>query len=149
MHMARLFEPESTQPNDQRISPQQLLEMWNAAAEKHKLRKGVALNPERTRRIVRLLKDWPWRSHWQLVIDKISESDFCRGLTEPGNGHARFVAGFDFLTRIETHLKVLEGLYDNRGGNRDQFRQNQRRAMIETLRGRSMTLITEDNADEY
>ena len=132
--------------DDHRLTPDELLKLWNAAALPHKLRGAVALNDERRKRIARLLREFPWCSYWQRVIDRILESDFCLGRTEPTNGRSRFVANFDFLTRSDTHLKVLEGAYDNRVGDRRQFQANQRRAAIDTLRGRRMTLITDEDA---
>jgi len=52
----------------------------------------------------------PSESYWTDVIERIMRSDFCRGKNDRG-----WLADFDFLVRVETHVKVMEGKYDSRG----------------------------------
>lgn len=57
-------------------------------------------------RAVLLLK--PDKSYWVQVVQKIAASNFCNG-----GGSTGWRADFDWLLRPDTHLKVLEGKYDD------------------------------------
>lgn len=47
--------------------------------------------------------------YWQKVIERMSQSDFCLGQNDRG-----WKAGFDWFIRPDTHIKIMEGKYDNR-----------------------------------
>ena len=51
----------------------------------------------------------PIEGYWVEVITRMAKSDFCNGASKTG-----WRADFDFLIRPETHIKVLEGKYDDR-----------------------------------
>lgn len=144
MQQPELFDGPPIRPtdDDHKITPDDLLTMWNDAAKAHGLRTARELG-DRLTRIHKLLKSKPYASYWREVIERICASDFCRGLV-PGKD---FLAGFDFLTRLHTHIDVLEGKYDSRQNQtREQFRAQQRHIHNRTLHGRSVTIITDETA---
>jgi hypothetical protein len=109
------MEPQSLFDDDApiaRIDADGLLAMWNEAAKAHGMRSARELNTGRRRRVAKILKEKPSRSYWQDVIERISQSGFCTGRL-PGRDRRTWHADFDFLTRSETHTKVLEGKYDD------------------------------------
>jgi hypothetical protein len=55
------------------------------------------------------LKENPDLDYWAGVAQKISASDFCRGLV----GNSKWVASFDWFITPDAHIKVMEGKYDN------------------------------------
>jgi len=57
-------------------------------------------------------REKPDAEYWAEVIGRINRSPFCRGTNNRG-----WRANFDFLCRPETQHKVLEGQYDDGGGN--------------------------------
>lgn len=55
-------------------------------------------------------KDATFRTRWREAIDRMSVSDFCRGLND-----RRWIANLDFFLKPDTLTKTLdEGIYDNR-----------------------------------
>jgi hypothetical protein len=94
------------------ITESELLAMWNDAAHAHGMDGARAINSTRRRRIAKLIRDYPSRDYWREVIDRIAASGFCTGKIAGYNGRT-WRADFDFLTRYETHLKALEGKYDD------------------------------------
>jgi hypothetical protein len=119
-----LFDGDDTSVIDP-IWPHDLLAMWNAAAKTNNMRGARNLGDAgsaRIRRTMRLVRLHPARSFWQSVIDRIVASGFCTGRL-PGRDGRLWRADFDFLTRYETHTKVLEGKYDD-----DNFQKSHRSA---------------------
>ncbi len=53
--------------------------------------------------------------YWRDVIERVARSSFCRGEVESRDGRKSWVANFDFLVRPDSHVKVLEGRYDDDG----------------------------------
>lgn len=94
------------------ITADDLLTLWNDAAKAHGMRGARELNAGRRRRIAKLFKEHPTRAYWQDVIARITRSGFCTGQIA-GRDRRTWCADFDFLTRLDTHLKVLEGKYDD------------------------------------
>lgn len=64
------------------------------------------------------LKDHPELAYWLEVIRRIAGSDFCAG-----HNDRAWVADFEFLVRQETHIKAMEGKYDNRD-DADKYSQD-------------------------
>lgn len=94
------------------FGPKQLAELWNS-----KLSPDVAVNIARLKSgsprwesARARLRDHPEPEYWTSVIDRIAASPFCKGVND-----RTWVADFEFLVRVETHIKVLEGKYDTRG----------------------------------
>lgn len=68
------------------------------------------LTDKRKRIINARLKEEQSIDYWKQVVVRIAASDFCAGITQ---GSA-WRASFDWLIQPDTHVKVMEGRYDNK-----------------------------------
>lgn len=102
------IEIEGTPPSAKPTLPL-LIEIWNR--ESGALPKAKGSSPKRTAAAKARFTEHPDEGYWVTVVQKIAASDFCRGVSETG-----WIAGVDFLLKPDTHLKVMEGKYDNRTG---------------------------------
>lgn len=84
-----------------------VLSSWNKWSGK--LPKAKGLNSTRKKHTAVLLREHPDEAYWTEVVQKIQASNFCNGKNDRG-----WIATFDWFIRGDTHLKVLEGKYDNR-----------------------------------
>jgi len=91
------------------VSPDALRDAWNVVAERSSLPVCRELNADRCKHAAQRLREKPDLAYWRSVITRIGQSSFCRGETTRG-----WRADFDFLLRRSTHLRVLEGKYDDR-----------------------------------
>lgn len=91
------------------IEPETLASLWNDNCGE--LPKVQKLSPKRKVKAASRLKAEPSPEYWESVIKRIAASDFCNGDNNSG-----WKADFDFLVQPDTHLKALEGKYDNRLG---------------------------------
>ncbi|MFO1003303.1 MAG: hypothetical protein U0936_23460, partial [Planctomycetaceae bacterium] len=64
-------------------------------------------------------KDAEFRTRWRDAIDRISRSDFCRGMNDRG-----WKADLEWFLKVDTVTKVLEGKYDNHKNATYQTRGN-------------------------
>ena len=87
-----------------------LIEVWNNTVRK--LSKVKKSNPDRDKKIKKV-----WNQNtpeeWAVIIKRLDDSDFCNGIND-----RKWKASFDFLIKPETHLKAMEGTYDNRNGKK-------------------------------
>jgi len=69
-------------------------------------------NPSRRKHIALRWKEAPddREKYWTQIVKRMAASDFCTGKTTRG-----WRASFDFLLKPDTHLRVDEGQFDNRG----------------------------------
>jgi hypothetical protein len=88
--------------------------LWNAekAPEMPEWRKS---SDKRAKAARARLKERPDMGEWREVVQRLAKSDFARGLV-PGRDGRKWLAGPEFLLRPDSADKVLEGTYDNRGG---------------------------------
>ena len=87
-----------------------LLEIWNTncgSLPKANAVSGGRMTTWRTR-----WGDRPDEAYWVSVVQRLSKSSFCNGENDKG-----WRATIDFLLKPDTHLKTMEGKYDN-GGTR-------------------------------
>jgi hypothetical protein len=86
------------------------------------LPKIAKITTARLRHISTRLAEYPDLVWWENYFQKIEASDFLAGRTRPraGSGQA-FRASFDWIMNPANLLKILEGNYDNRNGNRSDF----------------------------
>lgn len=91
------------------FGPDDLQRDWNKIASTDGLRSCKALSKSRRIAAAARIRENPDEDYWQKVIMRIARSLFCCGENDRG-----WKADFDFLVRRDTHLKVLEGKYDNR-----------------------------------
>lgn len=85
-----------------------LEELWNA--ESGNLPKVRGLGGQRRKHADARLAEHSDPEYWRSVLARIRASDFCTGRNDRG-----WKADFDWFVKPETHLKVLEGKYDNKG----------------------------------
>ena len=85
----------------------ELIRIWNENCGD--LPKVQSSNSKRDRLIGLRWKDNSDPNYWKSVVKKLSESGFCNGKNQNG-----WRASFDFLLQPNTHLKVMEGNYDNK-----------------------------------
>lgn len=94
--------------------PSDLIEVWNEHSGS--LPKIKALGKGQRAEMARLrCLEHPDRNYWVEVVKRIARSRFCNGQAKG----SEWRASFEFLVRPDTHLKVLEGKYDNRDGTYD------------------------------
>lgn len=87
-----------------------LAKLWNELGGE--LPKVRGLSKERRRKAEIRWQENPSTEFWGEVIARMARSRFCRGENKTG-----WRATFDFLLQPDTHLKVLEGKYDDRKGS--------------------------------
>lgn len=85
------------------------------------------------------LVEQPDLAYWRQVIERIAASSFCRGENNRG-----WRADFAFLVRAETHVKVLEGKYDDRGASNGAAADTAKKAEVER---RLAAIFGEEGAD--
>lgn len=94
-----------------------LLELWNESCGGLPKAK---LSQKRKDHVKTRIAENPHKDYWEEVIKRIAKSDFCNNKSQSSKG---WVADFDWLIKPDTHLKVIEGKYDNRSnGKSDEER---------------------------
>jgi hypothetical protein len=98
-----------------RETPEAFVALWNDATTPPLPRVRELTEPRR-KRIRARLKERSL-SEWGEVMERIQKSDFCCGRVAPSDGRGKaWVASFQWLINSpDNAVKVLEGLYDNRG----------------------------------
>lgn len=99
-------------------SPRALVELWNThKGEKQPkvLASTFKPNSPRWNAARARLKDVPDLAYWEEVIKRIGASDFCNG-----KGGTGWIASFAFLIQVESHIKAMEGTYDNKKSAKQQ-----------------------------
>jgi hypothetical protein len=94
-------------------TPKDLAKLWNSLkSPKQSQIDVVKLKPKSKRWLwaATRLREHPDLDYWRDIIARIAKSDFCNGINDRG-----WVGCFEFLVRSETHIKALEGRYDNKG----------------------------------
>lgn len=89
--------------------PPDLIHIWNSNCGK--LPKCAAMNKARKARWRARWQESPDPHYWVDVVQRLSKSGFANGDNDRG-----WRASIDFLLQSETHLKIIEGKYDNHGG---------------------------------
>jgi len=86
-------------------SPSDIVNAWNKLGKPFP--PVAQLTTKRSRALrLRLANDY-WRNNWQVALETISKSPFCKGENDRG-----WVANFDFFLRPDTVTKTREGAYD-------------------------------------
>jgi len=71
----------------------------------------------RDRHLKSRLQEEDFIKYYDLILEKILNSDFLLGKRK-SEGHQNFRASFDWVIKNDTNwVKILEGVYDNNGGN--------------------------------
>jgi hypothetical protein len=95
-------------------NPRKLVELWNEIVKDPLPQVNLKLfkpGSPRWKSAKARLEEMPDLDYWRQVIERISKSDFCNGKNDRG-----WKANMEFLIRQETHVKAMEGAYDNRVG---------------------------------
>lgn len=92
-----------------------LINIWNE--NRGSLPECKSPSASRLRQVAARLRDNPDPEYWVSVVKRIAASDFCSGRS-PGSS---WVATFDWLIKPDTHIKVSEGKYDNRGAPKEKL----------------------------
>lgn len=99
-------EPHQAEPSDTNF----FFNLWNE--NRGGMPEVKALSTKRKKSCIARLKDNPSQAYWHEVITRMANSNFCCGENNQG-----WKADFDFLLKPDTHIKVLEGKYDNKLNN--------------------------------
>ena len=87
----------------------EVFDAWNAMAEKTGIPRCLIVSDSRRRTIQARERDPFFQENWNVAMDKVSKSNFCRGENDRG-----WTATFDWFIKPESFTKVVEGKYDNR-----------------------------------
>jgi hypothetical protein len=113
IHTSTSVDPcgKSNQPKKRSKAASVLFDLWNLNCAS--LAKARGMSAKRSAAEASRLKENHSPDYWLEVISRITASKFCRG--EAGSS---WRADFDWLLKPDTHLKVLEGKYDDKDGAR-------------------------------
>ena len=92
---------------NQQADPSLIFDLWNE--HRGSLSRAESFTEKRKKTSICRLKENPSKEYWMEIIKRISASSFCSGENDRG-----WKADLDFLLRPDTHIKVLEGKYDNK-----------------------------------
>lgn len=84
-----------------------IFEIWNE--NRGRLSEAKALSKQRAQSVKARWAENPSEQYWVSVVARVAASDFCNG-----NNKQNWWAEFDWLIKPDTHLRVLEGKYDNK-----------------------------------
>lgn len=104
-------------PVDHGPRPPDIGALWNAHCGP--LPKVVTLSTMRKKLWSARWRKNPDEKYWIGLIERVAASKFCRGETDRG----KWVANLDWFLKEPTHVKILEGQYDDRSGGGQQRRQ--------------------------
>jgi len=90
-----------------------LQSIWNENCDN--LPSCASISPSRQKKINARLDEVDDEGYWIKVAEKLNASEFCDGNNDKG-----WRATFDFFIKPDTHLKAIEGLYDNKEGKRSR-----------------------------
>ena len=105
--------PPDAEPKKEKVSPRELAELWNEITtepiKKIVLSTFLPGKP-RWKQAQERLDEVPDLAYWRKVIERIESSARCHGKND-----RNWKANFQFLIWQETHVKALEGAYDDWG----------------------------------
>lgn len=101
--------PEASPPDaSHRVELPPLASIWNKIVERP-FSQVRDCSSQRRRLAAARWKANPDTKYWVKTVKRITESRFCSGEGDKG-----WIANFDWLLKPETHIRVNEGLYDNK-----------------------------------
>jgi hypothetical protein len=84
-----------------------LFDAWNFHCDP--LSKAKAMSPKRLAAANARIKENSDKNYWIEVVKRLANSQFCCGSNDRG-----WKADIDFLLKPDTHIKVMEGKYDDK-----------------------------------
>lgn len=107
-HVGSLTEPDgSTCSFFEKLKPVEILNVWNEHRG-DKLPLARSITGKRARAADALLRQNGSLEYWVSVVKRMSLSSFLAG-----SNKTNWKCGFDFFLKPDTHVKVMEGLYDD------------------------------------
>lgn len=94
-----------------------VLEAFNSIAEELGWSKAQRVTPARKTAIRARLRECGGIEGWRAAMAKARASPFLRGETGRDKAHANWTPDLDFFLQQSTFTKLMEGKYDQRGGN--------------------------------
>lgn len=91
---------------DAPLTPDEIVEDWNALAKACDLQTVVKLTEPRKRQVKARLREFPEIQHWQRAFAHIRGSPFLLGKNDRG-----WKADFDFMIQAKSFPKLVEGSY--------------------------------------
>lgn len=85
---------------------EELFKTWNQ--HRGSLPEAKELSKARRTAVLARLKEKPDLSYWEKIVKKLAGSPFCRG-----EMRGKWRANFDFLIRPDTHIRAMEGQFDD------------------------------------
>ena len=121
LNTKEILVPPTPLKGEDEITPEDFMEAYNKtlAQEPYNLETCLTLDHKennkvgtKTRRqlIEALLKQTPESEYWQMVFAKVAASKFLTGIISDKG----WKASIDFLIRPGTHIKIMEGKYDDK-----------------------------------
>lgn len=102
----------SKSEDEERLTPEKLIEGWNTIVAPAGLPKVVELTPKRKQLALARIKEHPTQDYWEQTFSNISTSRLLRGMADKGRGHDNWRASFDWVIgNPENPVKVYEGNY--------------------------------------
>ena len=83
---------------------EEIFEEWNAVG----LKQCIVVSDKRRRSLQVRLRESFFSENWRSALQRIGESDFCRGVNDRG-----WKASFDWFIMPDVVVKIMEGKYDN------------------------------------
>lgn len=98
--------------NDTRLSPRNVVDLYNSKFEGLYPRQMRELTPNRQTVIrARIKNDFKTIEEWAEFFDLLKKSDFLMGRVEPYNGRKVFQLSLDWICKPENLANILEGKY--------------------------------------
>ncbi len=114
-----------------------LINLWNAESldtlPKINLN-TIKAGSKRCRQANLRFKEHPDEGYWGLVMARVNESSFCTGKND-----RVWLANIDWFLRPDTHIRLMEGQFDDKKKLRDKARGDSLDAMLEATRLRIIT----------
>lgn len=102
-------------------TPKMLVDLWNATCPS--LRGCKELTEKRKKAALVRLKEKSDLGYWESIFKRLEASNFCQGLCNKPGKHENWKANFEFAMRQDTHIRVLEGEFDNKPTSAESFEQ--------------------------
>lgn len=86
-----------------------VFDSWNQTAGAFSLPQCLVVSDKRRRALIVRLAEPFFKTNWKPALDRISKSEFCRGVNERG-----WRASFDWFISPDAVTKIMEGKYDTK-----------------------------------
>tara|TARA_Y100001956_G_C4117248_1_gene185526 strand:- start:534 stop:1325 length:792 start_codon:yes stop_codon:yes gene_type:complete len=98
-----------------KLGPEWVLRKWNSLGDPFKKARG--LGKTRKKQIEKHLKAVTTKEEWEDFFNKIKESSFLKGVAAKEDVKYSFNVNLDWCLKDDKFFGILEGKYDDKGGN--------------------------------